>query len=296
MASSAPSFTIPLTPDWSFEDFDEFVGQPLFAAPTSQCLSSITISAPCMTPSPFHPAKRNHNAFLLESPSYQSSEASRSPLPKKKTVANDANYSCPYRKRNPEVFNVRDHPTCATRSFPSITMVKRHIMSTHLLSQCAEQCENCHSWFRNKNALMMHSGNGMCPHHFSPSTRKCDMGIDQEMEAKLRDRRAICQVLTWRDLWMTIFPGCGEVPSPAFRPVVEGPEALEFFFRSLSVLDGPGRHRAQAMIHSSCDCDDFGEALRRVYGFVVDVQRRSGGFPDFGVETSTTYIGGRGGF
>lgn len=296
MASSAPSFTIPLTPDWSFEDFDEFMGQPLFAAPTSQCLSSITISAPCMASSPFHPAKRNHNAFLLESPSYQSSEASRSPPPKRRTETGEINFSCPYRKRNPEVFNVRDHPTCATRSFPSITMVKRHIMSAHLLSQCAEQCENCHSWFRNKNDLMMHSGSGMCPHHFSPPTRKCDMGIDQEMEAKLRDRRAICQVLTWRDLWMTIFPGCGEVPSPAFRPVVEGPEALEFFFRGLSGLDGPGRHRAQAMIHSSCDCDDFGEALRRVYGFVVDVQRRSGGFPDFGVETSTTYIGGRGGF
>jgi hypothetical protein len=45
------------------------------------------------------------------------------------------------------------------------------------------------------------------------------MGIDQEMEAKLRDRRAICQVLTWRDLWMTIFPGCGEVPSPGMSPL-----------------------------------------------------------------------------
>lgn len=43
------------------------------------------------------------------------------------------------------------------------------------------------------------------------------MGIDQEMEAKLRDRRAIGQVLTWRDLWMTIFPGCREVPSPGMN-------------------------------------------------------------------------------
>ncbi|KAI8715779.1 hypothetical protein NCS52_01086200 [Fusarium sp. LHS14.1] len=292
MASSASSFILPLTPDWSLEDFDEFMGQPLFTPPTSQCLSSITIAAP----SPFHPAKRNHNAFLLESPSYQSPEAARSPPPKKNAEIGGTNFSCPYRKRNPEIFNVRDHPTCATASFPSITMVKRHIMSTHLLSKCTEQCENCHSWFGDEKALMMHHRNGICPHHFSPSARKCDMGIDQEMEAKLRDRRAIYQVLTWRDLWMTIFPGCGEVPNPAFRPVVEGTEALEFFFRSLSGLDGLGRHRAQAMMPPNCDCDDFGEALRRVYGFVVDVQRRSGRFPDFGVETSTTYIGSRGGF
>lgn len=32
--------------------------------------------------------------------------------------------SCPFRKRNPLRFNVRDHLNCATQSFPSITLVK----------------------------------------------------------------------------------------------------------------------------------------------------------------------------
>lgn len=33
-------------------------------------------------------------------------------------------YGCPYRKRDPLVFNVRDFPSCALTKFPSIPMVK----------------------------------------------------------------------------------------------------------------------------------------------------------------------------
>jgi hypothetical protein len=33
-------------------------------------------------------------------------------------------FSCPYRKRNPFRFNVRDHPTCALTSFPDNSQLK----------------------------------------------------------------------------------------------------------------------------------------------------------------------------
>ncbi|RSL70036.1 hypothetical protein CEP54_001985 [Fusarium duplospermum] len=34
-------------------------------------------------------------------------------------------FSCPYRKRNPWMFNVRDHHICATHSFPTIALLKQ---------------------------------------------------------------------------------------------------------------------------------------------------------------------------
>lgn len=46
------------------------------------------------------------------------------PQKKQKTEELDFRYSCPYRKRFPRIFNVRDHQTCATQSFSSITLVK----------------------------------------------------------------------------------------------------------------------------------------------------------------------------
>lgn len=61
--------------------------------------------------------KSNDNEQLGES-SMHGTVASR------KRPRVDGNFSCPYRRRNPRVFNVRDFPTCAQNSFSSITLVK----------------------------------------------------------------------------------------------------------------------------------------------------------------------------
>ena len=45
--------------------------------------------------------------------------------PKKvKSEANSIRLSCPFRKRNPLRFNIRDHPTCATTFFPDMYSLK----------------------------------------------------------------------------------------------------------------------------------------------------------------------------
>jgi hypothetical protein len=41
---------------------------------------------------------------------------------KKRRIGGDL--SCPYRKRNPRRFNVRDHEECANRSYKDISMLK----------------------------------------------------------------------------------------------------------------------------------------------------------------------------
>ncbi|SPQ21557.1 6b991122-57d7-4796-9e22-7007ac362272 [Thermothielavioides terrestris] len=41
---------------------------------------------------------------------------------------------CPYRKRNPARFNIRDHPKC-TKPFADISRLKRHIFACHMKAE-----------------------------------------------------------------------------------------------------------------------------------------------------------------
>ncbi|KAJ3545429.1 hypothetical protein NM208_g2509 [Fusarium decemcellulare] len=211
--------------------------------------------------------KRDHSTFLSGSPPDPTGDDLPPSLGKGK-ITGDTSYSCPYRKCNPTVFNVRDHPACATRSFPSINLVKRHVLNAHLLDQYNEQCPACLSWFRSQSALSSHSKNGICPKSCRSSTTKLDMGISEETADKLRQRRASRQVLTWDDLWTTLFPGRADVPNREFVPVIEGPEAIDLFRKSLAETDGLASQHAWDLLGSSCG--DVGRALRDLYGLMME--------------------------
>ncbi|KAF5006753.1 hypothetical protein FDECE_6875 [Fusarium decemcellulare] len=154
---------------------------------------------------------------------------------KKKEI--DIHYSCPYRRRNPRMFNIRDFQTCANQSFASITLVKRHVMSAHQSNDFTLQCPECKSWFRAPKALDSHLKNQTCSSLPPPAVDEYDKGITEEMEVRLRDRRAKTQVLTWKDLWRTLFPCTEDIIAPDFEPILERDEAREQFYQGLSQLD-----------------------------------------------------------
>ncbi|KAF4450534.1 ankyrin repeat [Fusarium albosuccineum] len=82
------------------------------------------------------------------------------------------------------------------------------------------------------------------------------------MEAKLRDRRAKTQVLTWEDLWRTIFPRDADIGVPDFQPILEYHEARERFYRRLSGLDYNAMIQLQGALSNS-DALDPVEVVRK---------------------------------
>ncbi len=63
------------------------------------------------------------NASLFDHRSERNRNSKRQPL-EINPQEDHPSYSCPYRKRNPIRFNIRDHLSCATQSFPDISQVK----------------------------------------------------------------------------------------------------------------------------------------------------------------------------
>ncbi|KAH7247971.1 hypothetical protein B0J15DRAFT_499055 [Fusarium solani] len=142
-------------------------------------------------------------------------------------------FSCPYRKRNPWMFNVRDHHICATHSFPTIALLKRHIVSKHQSKDFTYSCNNCGIPFRADLDRQLHQESGLCFRHRTCYSDEYDNGINEDMHRRLRDRGARNGVSDWSTLWMTIFPESDHIPSPEFVPVVEAHETWCHFFQRL---------------------------------------------------------------
>ncbi|RSL70035.1 hypothetical protein CEP54_001984 [Fusarium duplospermum] len=181
-----------------------------------------------ISPSSQGTKRRRNDSEGEESPGRPASERKR---------ARVINFSCPYRRRNPRMFNVRDFSTCAHHSFSSITLVKRHVMSAHQAKDFVFQCATCSTWFRTKKALDSHSNNRTCYSMPLLVVDQHDRGITEEMANILRDRRGDIKVLDWEALWRTIFPSSQGIVAPDYVPIIEHDEGREQFYRGLSELD-----------------------------------------------------------
>ncbi|RSL56394.1 hypothetical protein CEP54_008878 [Fusarium duplospermum] len=115
-------------------------------------------------------------------------------------------YSCPYRKRNPRMFNVCEFRKCAVDSFSTIAEVKQHILEDHLSSDFTRQCLLCNLWFRGKDALGEHLRARACLHLPPAVVDAYDKGINEATANKLRDSGSGAAVETWHRLWRTLFP------------------------------------------------------------------------------------------
>ncbi|ORY60747.1 uncharacterized protein BCR38DRAFT_411867 [Pseudomassariella vexata] len=152
-------------------------------------------------------------------------------------------YSCPFRKRNPWRFNVRDkrYRTCALDSFEGMTSLKRHIRNFHgnrVLNR-GYRCYRCHKDFATGNELGTHlnlPANQMCEPR-APDNVNTDPedGITAEIDnilAARNDKR----VQDWDKLWATLFGNGDEVRSSVFEPPVEAIEAHVDFQNDFHVL------------------------------------------------------------
>ncbi|KAK3315837.1 hypothetical protein B0H66DRAFT_559827 [Apodospora peruviana] len=142
-------------------------------------------------------------------------------------------YPCPFRRRNPGKFNVRDHAYCAKTSFGSLSELRHHVASYHRRPAVPHQCRRCKTGFKTAEALDAHL--------MLPKDQICDTILDEagsNPEDGITDptSRQIAkgevsgeEGWTWEMIWKLIFPTDEEIPTPDAQPVIELVEVEQQF-------------------------------------------------------------------
>ncbi|TEA15636.1 hypothetical protein C8034_v001484 [Colletotrichum sidae] len=156
--------------------------------------------------------------------------------------------SCPFRKRNPYRFNVREHHSCAMTYFPKFAELRQHIVKQHKRNDpSAFLCDRCNRDFPSKKDLR--------DHQRLPKEQMCDVadhdpesGIDGPTMTKLLSRKrasGMTPEVQWREIWSLLFPDDDEykIKPLDFCPVIEHFELQAQFMNSLKTIEGNLRNK-----------------------------------------------------
>ncbi|KAI1247860.1 hypothetical protein MGN70_011753 [Eutypa lata] len=153
--------------------------------------------------------------------------------------------SCPFRKRNPRRFNIREYRKCALTAFSEVPELRRHICECH---KC-HRCERCLGLFDSESELKRHllyEDNVLCEKRTASSgvADSPEDGITGEMESRLRSKKGRLPSSVdeqYRQIWSIVFPHDQEVPSCSvgFDPLVEDFELVEQFRDTASEMQHP---------------------------------------------------------
>ncbi|KAJ4251028.1 hypothetical protein NW762_011678 [Fusarium torreyae] len=155
--------------------------------------------------------------------------------------------SCPFRKRNPHRFNVRDHHSCAMTYFPKFAELRQHIVKQHKRDDpSAYVCDRCSRDFPTRKELR--------DHQRLPKELMCDIadndaesGIDPATATKLLSRKRASGTspeVQWKEIWNIVFPDDddSDVRPYEYTPVIEHFEVAASYQQAfeqlkLSLLD-----------------------------------------------------------
>jgi hypothetical protein len=128
--------------------------------------------------------------------------------------------SCPFRKRNPRRFNVRDHHSCAMTFFPKFAELRQHIVKHHKRDDpSAFLCGRCNRDFPTRRELHHHQRlprEQMC----EISDHDPESGVDGATSTKLLSRKRASGTspeVQWREIWNILFPEDDDHLVPPYR-------------------------------------------------------------------------------
>lgn len=149
--------------------------------------------------------------------------------------------SCPYRKRNPSRFNVRDHHSCAMTYFPKFAELRQHIVKQHKRDDpSAFVCDRCNRDFHTRKELR--------DHQRLPKEMMCDIldhdpesGVDGTTSIKLLSRKRVSGAspeAQWKEIWNILFPDDEDhqIHQYHFTPVIEHFELSNYYMSSFEAL------------------------------------------------------------
>ncbi|KAK4448464.1 hypothetical protein QBC34DRAFT_426518 [Podospora aff. communis PSN243] len=185
-------------------------------------------------------------------------------------VGASSNFSCPYRKRNPLRFNVREYYVCATHSFADMSQLKKHIRAHHPPVQRNAgpfSCPRCFQGFPTKNDLDDHLRQpDVCHITFDQGGADPEDGITQKIIISLEARTLKLKIDNWVSLWKLLFPRDPVVPDPTFVPVMEVfdfvAESKKFLSKLRDLLELQYRFVLEEGAGQQVD-DDFDRKIRQ---------------------------------
>ncbi|KAK1759868.1 hypothetical protein QBC47DRAFT_373212 [Echria macrotheca] len=161
-------------------------------------------------------------------------------------------YPCPFRKRNPVRFNLRDHETCARAQFPSTAELRRHIITQH--NRSSHHCPRCGVFFESQLILTKHlvvSKDEMCELDVSQMAGDLEDGISRQVEGVL----TACpgESDSWGRIWKLLFPVDKEIPEPDFYPLVELAEVEQALDDGQSTLKNSLHEKIRMLLPETID-------------------------------------------
>ncbi|KAK0673128.1 hypothetical protein QBC41DRAFT_352848 [Cercophora samala] len=176
---------------------------------------------------PCHPNQSLDGNVVTETqpPSSPAKPSIRDLLPGPQEVEDPSTtrYPCPFRKRNPVRFNIREHESCVHTPF-SFAELRNHITSHHKQAFKPRQCRRCNVQFGSDMDLLEHlmlPKDQICDVDSSKSVYDQEDGISPDIEKALHDPKKTIDSWTWESIWHLLFPCDTEIPDSDFHPIVE---------------------------------------------------------------------------
>ncbi|KAK0629274.1 hypothetical protein B0T17DRAFT_597698 [Bombardia bombarda] len=186
---------------------------------------------------------------------------------------NQLQYPCPFRRRNPVRFNIRDRPDCARAPFYSLTQLKYHITSQHALQKSAHQCRRCRMGFETEAALddhMMQPRERMCETNSVDKNRDPEDGITDDVSKKLTAGGT--ELFAWDGLWHLLFPTDEETATSDFHPVIELVEVEHEFDKGEEALKASLQDMLRLLLANTID-EHFRSFLAGQFELVYETHR-----------------------
>ncbi|KAH6692208.1 hypothetical protein F5X68DRAFT_200452 [Plectosphaerella plurivora] len=174
--------------------------------------------------------------------------AIKRPRPTPREPDENLRLACPFRRRNPSRFNVRQHHSCAMTYFPKFAELRQHIVKQHRRAgPTAFPCDRCSRDFESRKALR--------DHQRLPRELMCEIadhdpesGIDGAAATKLLSRKRASGTspeVQWGEIWHLLFPDDEEqdVQPWDFCPVIEHFEITDRFIAGLAELEDSLRNK-----------------------------------------------------
>lgn len=172
-------------------------------------------------------------------------------------------FACPFRKRNPQRFNFRSYPQCSLSPFQSMSLLIEHIRCHHQTSRSGypsywksfapEKSRDEHL----KSQLSCDKHGPLQDGHLVDPEDGITSEVDQSFEAREQSR-----VVTWKSLWMLLFPGDTEQPPHEFEAPIETDEVQQLFYNerklrelgrtSQRYMQGPSTQPTSAVVFYFC--------------------------------------------
>ncbi|KAK3940417.1 hypothetical protein QBC46DRAFT_260996, partial [Diplogelasinospora grovesii] len=189
---------------------------------------------------------------------------------------NGIRYPCPFRRRDPVRYNIRDHEQCAKRPLSGMNELRRHIRLHHRRRSAPYQCRRCKTAFTSETTLddhLMRPKELMCEPAATGSGGNSEEGITDDMYRNLAGGNAgVNDGWTWDRIWKLIFPDDQEALSPDFYPVVELVEVEEAFNESQEMLKASIQETLRLLLPAAID-DHYCRFLAGQVELVFDTHR-----------------------